>query len=260
MKFSVIIQARTGSSRLPNKVMKNYKKFNILDILVSRIKKSKLIDKIIISTTNKKKDIKIINFCKKKKILFFKGSEKNVLKRYYDTACKFKLKYIIRLTSDCPLIDLHTMEEMIKKFRKYKIDFYSNTVPHPCKFPDGSDIEIFNFKTLKRTYSEAILPSDKEHVTFYMWKYGKFKIKKFNIKKDLSSYRYTVDYPEDFKLICSMIDYFGNKIIDLKMKDIIKFIDDNPRLILYQRNIFRTIGWQKSLEKDKKFKKKYQIK
>ena len=254
MKFSIIIQARLGSSRFPGKVLKYYKNYNILDILIKRIKKSKLIDKIIIATTNKKRDQKIINYCKENKILFFRGSENDVLKRYYDTSKKFKLKNIIRLTSDCPLIDVNTLNRMIKNFKKNNINFYSNTVPHPCKFPDGSDIEIFNFKTLEKTHKESIMPSEREHVTFYMWKYKKFKTKKLNSQKNFSQYRYTVDYHEDFKLICSMIDFFGDKIIEIKMEDIIKYIDQNPKKIAYQKKLFRTIGWQKSFNKDKKFK------
>ena len=234
MKFSIIIQARIGSSRMPGKVLKYYKNYNILDILIKRIKQSKLIDKIIIATSKKKIDEQIVNFCKKNKIDFFKGSESDVLKRYYDASKKFKIENIVRLTSDCPLIDINTLEKMIKKFEKYKLDFYSNTVPHPCKFPDGSDIEIFNFKTLEKSHKEAFLPSDREHVTFYMWKYEKFKIKRYNINKDLSNYRYTVDYLKDFKLICSMIDFFKDKITTIKMSDIIEYIDKIQK-VLYQK-------------------------
>ena len=253
MKFDVVIQARMGSSRMHGKVLKIYKKFSILDILIKRVKKINLINKIIVSTTIKKSDDKIVAFCKKNKILYFRGSEKDVLSRYYKTAMKFKVKNIVRLTSDCPLIDMYTLETMIKNYKKFKVDFYSNTVPHPCKFPDGSDIEIFSFKTLKKAFKNSILPSEREHVTFYMWKTKKFKIKKYNEKRNLSKYRYTVDYPEDFKLICSMIDYFGDEIININMNQIIQYIDKNPKLILYQKKIFRSIGWQESLSKDKKF-------
>ena len=253
MKFDVVIQARMGSDRMQGKVLKIYKKFSILDILIKRIKKLDLINKIIVTTTTKKKDNRIVNFCKKNKISYFRGSEKDVLSRYYKTAKKFKLKNIVRLTSDCPLIDISTLKKMIRNYKKFKIDFYSNTVPHPCKFPDGSDIEIFSFKTLKKAYENSVLPSEREHVTFYMWKTKKFKIKKYNEKKNLSKYRYTVDYPDDFKLICSMIDYFGDEIININMAQIIRFIDKNPKLTLYQKKIYRSIGWQESLSRDKKF-------
>ena len=104
-KISIIIQARMGSSRLPNKVLLRYKNLSILDILINRLKNTRLIDKIIIATTNNKEDIKIVNYCKNNNIKYFRGSECDVLSRYYYAAKKYKIKNIIRITSDCPLID-----------------------------------------------------------------------------------------------------------------------------------------------------------
>ena len=255
MSSAIIIQAHMSSRRLPNKVLKKYKEYSILDILIRRLKKSKKIKKIIIATSKNKKDIKIVDYCKKNKILYYRGSEYDVLERYYKTAKKNKLKTIIRLTSDCPLIDTKTMDKMIHIFKKKKLDFFSNTVPHPCKFPDGSDIEIFNFKTLSLANSEARLPSEREHVTFYMWKSKKFKTKRLDNKVDLSNYRYTVDYLDDFKLICSMIDKFNKDIENITMSDVINYINTNHNKIKYQKKLFRSIGWKKSLEKDKKYLK-----
>ena len=123
MKFDVVIQARMGSNRMHGKVLKIYKNFSILDILIKRVKKLNLINKIIVSTTIKKKDDKIVAFCKKNKILYFRGSEKNVLSRYYKTAVKFKLKNC-KITSDCPLIDINALKKMIKNYKKFKVDFY----------------------------------------------------------------------------------------------------------------------------------------
>ena len=253
MSLTVVIQAHIASKRLPGKVLTKYKNFNILDILIKRLKKSSQVDKIIIATTKNKKDIKIVNYCKKNKILFYRGSENDVLDRYYKVAKYYGLKNIIRLTSDCPLIDIKTLDKMIKKFKKLKVDYYANTVPHPCKFPDGSDIEIFNYKTLEKTRKNAFLPSEREHVTFYMWKSKNFFTKKFNIKEDLSKYRYTVDYKEDFKLICALIDFYGNSIVDIDMREIIKFINKNPKKVAYQKKLYRTIGWQSSFIKDQKY-------
>tara|TARA_B110000008_G_scaffold116288_1_gene119053 strand:+ start:168 stop:941 length:774 start_codon:yes stop_codon:yes gene_type:complete len=255
MSSAIIIQAHMSSKRLPNKVLRKYKEYSILDILIKRLKKSKKVKKIIIATSKNTKDIKIVNYCKKNRILYYRGSEYDVLDRYYNAAKKNNLKTIIRLTSDCPLIDVKTMDKMICTFEKKKIDFYSNTVPHPCKFPDGSDIEIFNFKTLSITNSNAKLPSEREHVTFYMWKSKKFKTNKLNNRIDFSNYRYTVDYLDDFKLICSMIDEFNKNIESITMSDVINYINSNQDKVKYQKKLFRTIGWQKSLEKDKKYLK-----
>lgn len=251
MSIAIIIQAHMSSKRLPGKVMLKHKNYNLLSLLLKRLKKGSKIKKIIIATTKNSKDNKIVNFCKKNKILFYRGSENDVLSRYYETAKKFKIKTIIRITSDCPLIDIPTLNKMIYIFKKSEIDFFSNTVPHPCKFPDGSDIEIFNYQTLRKTHNEAVLPSEREHVTFFMWKKNNFKIKKLNSKKNLSKYRYTVDYLDDFKLIASMIDFYGKEIENINMSQIIEYIKKNKDKISYQKSIHRTIGWQKSLQKDK---------
>jgi len=167
-KFSIIIQARMGSSRLPGKVLFKHKNLSILDILINRLKNTRLIDKIIIATTNKKKDIKIVNYCKKNNIKYFRGSETDVLSRYYLAAKKYKIQNIIRITSDCPLVDYRIINLMIKIFKNTNIDYLANTYPTPTNYPDGMDIEIFNFKTNKNTFYNAKLPSEKKNITIYM--------------------------------------------------------------------------------------------
>jgi len=254
MNFDTIIQARMNSSRLPNKVLLNYKNLTPLFVLIKRLKKSRYLKRIIIATTKKKSDDKIVKFCKENKIFFFRGDENNVLKRYYLAAKKFKVKRIIRITSDCPLIDYRLLDKMIKNFTKKKIDYYSNCLPLPCRYPDGMDIEIFTFKTLQKTFNKAILPSEKEHVTNYMWGKNNFKIAKKNIKENLSNYRFTIDYKKDFTFFCKIIDNFGkNKINSISMKELINFTKKNLNLISYQKKIKRNQGWASSLIKDKKF-------
>jgi spore coat polysaccharide biosynthesis protein SpsF len=254
MSFAAIIQARMNSSRLPNKILLNYKNLSPLSILIKRLDKSKYLKKIIIATTTKKKDDKIVDFCKENKVSFFRGNENNVLQRYYLAAKKFKVKKIIRITSDCPLIDFRILDQMIKNFKKKKIDYYSNAYPLPCRYPDGMDIEIFTFKTLEKTFKKAALPSEKEHVTNYMWGKNNFKIAKKNIKEDLSNYRFTIDYKKDFIFLCKIIDSFGrNKISSISMKELINFTKKNLDLISYQKKIKRNQGWKSSYIKDKKF-------
>ena len=145
---------------------------------------------------------------------------------------------------------------MIDKMIQYCLDGNFDYVETSSKFPDGLDVEIITMKALAESKDNATLPSEREHVTFFMWKTGKFKTKKFNINKNLSKYRYTVDYYEDFKLICSLIDRFGESILDIDMYQIIDFIKKNPKKILYQKKIHRTIGWQKSLNEDNIYLKK----
>ncbi len=252
--FHVIVQARMGSTRLPGKTLKNYKGITPLNILVRKLKKINKISKIIIATTKLKEDNIFKKFCKKENVSLFRGSNLNVLNRYFHAAKKFKSKNIIRVTSDCPFIDNTTLNKMINLQIKNNYDYLSNTYPTPCTYPDGSDIEIFNFQTLNKTYKKAVLPSDKEHVTKYMWNSKIFKTKQINLQKDLSKYRYTIDIKDDFKLFCFIIDSFSKKkILDFKMNEIIKLIDRNPSKILYQKKIKRNFGWNKSLKKDKEY-------
>tara|TARA_Y100000590_G_C15685435_1_gene1001433 strand:+ start:1266 stop:2054 length:789 start_codon:yes stop_codon:yes gene_type:complete len=256
MTFAAIIQARTNSTRLPNKILLNYKSLTPISVLIKRLRNSKYLKKIIVATTTKKTDDKIVNFCKKNKISYFRGDENNVLKRYYLAARKFKVKKIIRITSDCPLIDYRILDQMIRVFKRKRVDYYANSLPLPCKYPDGMDIEIFTFKTLKQTFKKALLPSEKEHVTNYMWKKNNFKILKKNINNNLSKYRFTIDYKKDFVFFCKIIDRFGtNTIHTVSMNDLIKFVKKNQHLVKYQKKIKRNQGWKSSFMKDKKFLK-----
>ena len=254
MTFTAIIQARTNSSRLPNKILLNYKNISPLSVLIKRLGKSKCLKKIIIATTTTKNDDKIVKFCDENKILCFRGDEKNVLRRYYFAAKKFKINKIVRITSDCPLVDYRILDQMIKVFKKKKIDYYSNSLPLPTNYPDGMDIEIFTFKTLKETFKKALLPSEKEHVTHYMWKKNNFNILKKNTNNNLSKYRFTIDYKKDFVFFCKLIDKFGtNKIHTVSMNDLINFVKKNQHLVEYQKKIKRNQGWESSIIKDTKY-------
>ena len=252
--FHVIIQSRMGSSRLPGKVLMAYKNTTPLCILIKKLKRIKRISKIIIATTKLKKDDVFIKYCKIKKIHLFRGSNTNVLKRFYETSKKFKSQNIIRITSDCPFIDIATLEKMIKFQIKKKYDYIANTYPLPCTYPDGSDIEIFTSSTLFETFKKVNLPSDKEHVTKFMWSSKIFKIYQFKLKKNLSKYRYTLDIIEDFKLYCFIVDSFpGNGIYKVGMNEIVKLIQKNLFMIKYQKKIKRNFGWNNSLERDKEY-------
>ena len=129
MQFAIIIQARLGSKRLPGKVLKEFKGYNILNVLISRLRKSKNVKNIIIATTKYNKDNKIIEFCKKNSVNFFRGDEKDVLGRFYKAATKYKVKNIIRITSDCPFIDINTLDGMVQNFKKKKIRLLFKYLP-----------------------------------------------------------------------------------------------------------------------------------
>tara|TARA_B100000787_G_scaffold133032_1_gene101906 strand:- start:40 stop:804 length:765 start_codon:yes stop_codon:yes gene_type:complete len=250
MQFAIIIQARLGSKRLPGKVLKEFKGYNILNVLISRLRKSKNVKNIIIATTKYNKDNKIIEFCKKNSVNFFRGDEKDVLGRFYKAATKYKVKNIIRITSDCPFIDINTLDGMVLNFKKKKLDYYSNTYPEPSTYPDGMDIEIFKYKVLKITNKLAKASSEREHVTLFMRRFIKFNIKRHDQKKNYSKYRLTVDYFQDFILFSKIINYFGKKITSTKMNELIDFLSKNPKLTRYQKKIVRNESLYKDILRD----------
>jgi len=253
-KVDIIIQARIGSTRLKGKVLKNYKGTTPLKIMIERLKQCKKIRNITICTTKLLEDNKIVNFCKKEKIKFYRGSKNDVLSRYYETAKKFKSKIIIRVTSDCPLVDYRIIDNMLNNFLKSKNEYYANSYPLPTTYPDGMDIEIFKYSALKKTNKEALLPSEREHVTPYIYNSKKFKFKRKDLKKDLSKYRFCIDYEKDFSLFCKLIDHFGKRIYNVDMMDLVNYVKKNSKLIKYQKFIKRNEGWTSVLVKDEKFK------
>ena len=212
LKKTIIIQCRSGSRRLPNKILLKIDGKRIIEHLVNRLKLlGKNYEIIICSTTNKKDKI-FKRISKNLNVKFYSGSEKNVLERYYLAAKKFKANTIIRLTSDCPLTDIKLLKRISDIFAKGNYDYVSNV--NPPTFPDGLDIEVFNFKTLKKTYEKAKTKYEKEHVTKYMRSSDEFRKFNFYNSKDYSHLRLTLDYLEDFKLINKILKIFKNKNFD----------------------------------------------
>jgi len=135
-------------------------------------------------------------------------------------------------------------------FKKNKLDYYANTYPEPSTFPDGMDIEIFKYKTLKISNKLAKNKSEREHVTVLMRHFKKFKSKRYDQKNDLSKYRLTIDFSEDFKLFTKIIDHFGKKIIFTIMEDLIKFLSKNKKLINYQKKLIRNQSFYRDILND----------
>jgi len=205
MRNIAIIQARLNSTRLPGKVMYKINNIPAIEILYKRLKKSKKLDNIVIATN--KKSIALINFLKKKKINYFLGSDKNVLNRYYKTASKYNADTIVRITADGIIADANLIDEFLIKFYKLNVDYLSNQ--EPATYPDGLDIEIFNFESLKHANSNATKKYDKEHVTPFIRNYNGNK--KYNIvyKEDLSNIRLTLDEIEDLDSLKKIFRYFN---------------------------------------------------
>tara|TARA_X000000368_G_C23057186_1_gene724570 strand:+ start:5244 stop:5978 length:735 start_codon:yes stop_codon:yes gene_type:complete len=228
-----IIQARMGSSRLPKKTLMDIDGTPSLKFMIDRVKKSKLIDKIVVATTNKEEDNEIVNFCYNNNIFCHRGSEDDVLDRYYQTAKEYEAKTVVRLTSDCPLIDPYLIDDTINLFIQKKVDYVANTVPPEVKkYPDGSDVEVFSFKNLNRAWIEAKDIKDREHVTFYFWKRNKdFTTAMLDNKYDWGKYRITIDYKEDINLVRQIVGILKDQKKFGTTKEIVEILESNPELL-----------------------------
>ena len=233
METAIILQARLGSKRLPGKVLKKINGKTILEYVINRLKKTKLSKNIIVATTNREEDKKIIKVAKKTNCHTFRGSTNNVLNRYYKAAVHYKVKNIVRICADCPLIDPKIINKVYFFYLKNNYDYVSNKI-FPS-YPPGMGVEILNFQSLKKANKLTKNSYDKEHVTPYIYKNPKkFKIKNVGLKKKLLNYRIVLDYIEDFKLISNIQKHFNKQRKDFTLKDIIKYINRNP--ILKKKN------------------------
>jgi len=237
-----IIQARMGSSRLPGKVLMNVEGTSMIKFMYDRVKQSKLVDKIILATTTNEIDNPVFDLCKKENILCFRGSENDVLDRYYKAALPYNPQIIVRLTADCPLIDPKLIDKTINLFIENKVDYASNTVPPDIKkFPDGSDVEVFSFENLKKSWINSKDPKEREHVTFYFWKSNNnFTTALLENKYNWGKYRITIDYEEDFILFKKIVNRLKEKNKFGYTEEIIEILEDEPDL--FKINSMYTYG------------------
>jgi len=249
--ITAIIQARVNSTRLPGKVLMKLGEKTILEHVVGRVEKSKIIKEIIVATSDNKSDDKIAELCRRNKIKYFRGSHEDVLDRYYQAAKKFKIKHICRLTADCPFIDPEIIDQVAKIYLDKKYDYIS-TGRIKITFPDGIDTEIFSFDALEKAWRDATALSEREHVTPYIWKNSKkFKIYTLNSEKDFSFMRWTVDEERDLRFVREVYKKI-NKDDGFYMRDIIELLKKNPELMKINGSIKNDEGYFKSLEEDKK--------
>ena len=243
-----------GSSRLPNKVlMKINGEQTVLEHVIKQLSFCKSISKIIVATTNLKQDDVIEELVKKLEIDVFRGDSSDVLDRYYQCAKKFNLDNIVRITSDCPLIDPEIVDKVIRKYEMEKFDYVTNTLIRT--FPIGLDTEIFSFDVLEKTWKNAILPSEREHVTpFIRNKKMDFSVGNIEHEKDLSKIRVGLDRKEDYELIKIIVNEFEKRPILLQ--DIIKLFENKPELMRINEHIQHDEGMKKSLELDIDFNRK----
>ena len=249
-KIIAIIQARTGSQRLPEKVLRKIEGRAVLEHIIDRISRSRKINTVIVATTILKEDLKIVRLCAGKGIRVYCGSEDDVLDRYYQAARLLKAEHVVRITGDCPLIDPKIIDEVVQSHIQSRADYTANTITPT--FPDGEDVEIFTFQALEKAWQKATLLSEREHVTAYIWKNKKiFKCVNVAYKEDLSSKRWTLDNIEDYAFIKAVYKHLYLKGRVFGMEDILRLLNKYPVYEKINSRSQRNEGYIKSLREDK---------
>jgi spore coat polysaccharide biosynthesis protein SpsF (cytidylyltransferase family) len=251
VKTVLITQARSGSTRLPGKVLKEIGGKSLLQIHLERLKKCKTISEIVIATTNKEEDQVIYNKAIEWGFSASRGSESNVLDRFYQSVKDKNPDWIVRVTSDCPLIDPILVDQVIVFVQENNCDYGSNALVE--NFPDGQDIEVFKFTALEQAWKNATLLSEREHVTPYIRNNSDFNggdlftAINFPCEWDFSRVRMTVDEIKDFELIKILVDELGT---DKTWLEYVNYIIEN-NLTKVNDKIIRNEGLLKSLKNDK---------
>jgi spore coat polysaccharide biosynthesis protein SpsF len=244
-----ILQARVSSKRLPAKVLKPILQRPMLELQIERVLRSRRIDHLIIATSTDSTDDEIEALCRGIYAVCFRGSLQDVLDRYYQATRVWKPEHIVRITGDCPLIDPAVIDEVISFYLSGGYDYVSNTL-EPT-FPEGLDVEIFRCYALEEAWKEARLPSQREHVTPFIYQRpDRYRIGQYKNPEDLSHLRWTVDEPEDFDLASKIYEALYPENPDFRMAEVVEWLRRNPQWSAINRKFQRNEGLLKSLRED----------
>lgn len=249
MKYLAMIQARCGSSRLPDKVLKQIEGKPVLQWVVERVGRSRHMDEIMVVTSIEKNNLPLIRICADLGIRVFAGAEEDVLDRYYQAARLLKPEYVVRITADCPLFDWRYLDMATQQIKE-ETDYMAELTE---SFPDGEDIEIIRYSVLEKCWKEAVLASEREHVTLYMKNHPKrFCIQNLECPiKGIGDKRWTLDEEEDFLLTSAIYRHFisaGKE--DFVTEDILAFLKENPDIEKINAKYKRNEGLLKSIAND----------
>lgn len=250
MKVLLITQARIGSTRLPGKVLLPIKGQTLLSIHLERLRVCTTINQIVVATTFEDGVDRLIDICKKSEVDYYQGSLEDVLDRFYQTAIRYRPDWVVRVTSDCPLLDSRVVDQVVRKAIESNVDYCTNTITED--FPDGQDVEVFKFSALERAWNEATLKSEREHVTPYVRKNSDlmggelFTALDFECHSNFNSFRMTVDEIADLIEIRKLIDELGT---NSTWEEYVEYMINHSDSI-GNTHIIRNAGYQKSLTKD----------
>lgn len=230
MKIIAIVQARTGSTRFPNKIFCDLVGFPLLHHVIERLRPSKKITEVVVATTKNVSDDSIMNWCDTNNVKCFRGSEENVLERYYKTAEYFDADIVVRVTADDPFKDYRLIDKAIKVLQSKKMDFVCNN--NPTSFPEGLDVEVLTFESLKKSYESSVSKFEQEHVTQFIHRNkNEFRIHNIENDLDLSHYRWTLDTNEDYQFVLEIYNRLYEKNKNFLTEDIYQILREEPELI-----------------------------
>lgn len=239
MKVVAIVQARMGSTRLPNKVMKPINGVPMIELLLGRLSKATLVNQIVVATSIDDRNKVLVDHVQKIGYACEQGSENDVMERYIQAAKKYQADVVIRITGDCPLVDPVLVDECVQRFLDQDVDYLCNN--YPPTLPDGLDIEVFKLAALEKAQEESDKPFDHEHVTPYLREPGKFKTATIKNTEDFSSLRWTVDEPADFVVVEKVFNHFYPNT-DFGWKTVLKLQLEHPEWFSLNQDIIRNEG------------------
>ena len=243
-----LIQARTSSSRLPGKVLKPLLGKPMLARQFERVQRARRLDGLAVATSRDQSDDAIAELCRQLGIGCHRGSLDDVLDRFYGAAQAAAADHVVRLTGDCPLIDPSIIDAVIALHLEGGFDYTSNA--HPPSFPDGLDVEVMRFACLERAWQEAKLPSEREHVTPYLYDRGLFRLGNLSHTSDLSELRWTVDEVEDLIFVEAIYGALQARTPEFGLAEVLAILHRRPELNDINRNFQRDEGYRRSVAAD----------
>jgi spore coat polysaccharide biosynthesis protein SpsF (cytidylyltransferase family) len=251
MKVVAIIQARMSSSRLPGKVLMPLANKPVLAHIVERLSYCKMVEKIVVATTDKDSDDPVVDYCVNNNIDYYRGSLDDVLDRYYQAAKIYHADPIVRITGDCPVIDPVVVDAVITGYLSGEYDCYGLG----GEFPDGLDCTVFSFSAIEKAWKEAKLQSEREHVGPYIENnLHLFRNGALELFQGLGHQRWTLDESNDYELLSKIFNELYRPDSPFLTHDILQFIQNNPELSAINSKIVRNEGYLKSLQEDKVIK------
>lgn len=234
IKIVTIIQARTGSTRLPDKIFMPLAGKPLLLRMIQRVQNSNLAGQIVVATTTEREDDKVEEFCRLNKLSIYRGHPTDLLDRHFKAAIEYNADAVVKIPSDCPLIDPNIIDRVIEYYLNNiaKYDYVSNL--HPATYPDGNDVEIFSMPSLKAAWENAARDLEREHTTPYFWENpDKFRVGNVEWETGLDysmSHRFTIDYMEDYLFIKAVYDELYDSNPEFSLSDILELLERKPEI------------------------------